>query len=97
MTQPGEGYSREPGSVVERAADAAIKAAEALLEAEDAELKQMIVLVYADGAPPGELDCVSAGHGYDDGRELLADIFAHFSGAAKAMGLEVKLAPFGMG
>lgn len=88
---------RSPQLLVEYAADAAMAAANHILEREGAKLTTMIVLLHAEQVPEGELDCCSAGHGYDDGRELLADVFGHFAGAAKQLGIEVKIAPLGRG
>lgn len=71
----------------------------------------MVVLIYAEGVPEGELDCTTAAEGVEDGEELLGVVFSHFgaclkrsrktgnspTGAARAMGVEVKLAPLRRG
>ena len=97
MTQGDEGYSHTPRSLVEDAAALAMERARIELDYGGARLKQMVVLIYAENVPEGQLDCTTAAEGVEDGEELLGVVFSHFAGAAKAMGTEVKIAPLGRG
>jgi hypothetical protein len=83
----------EPRTVVERAADAALRAVEESLEAEGAKALKVFVAVYADDVPADELECTTAGAGYDDARDLIAELLGHASAAAKQIGFTLHVVP----
>jgi hypothetical protein len=87
-----ENYS--PENAIEHAADAAMEAARTSLEAEGGEAVKVFVCIQAEGLPAGELDCTVAGHGYDDGPDLLAELLGYARGIAKRMNLPFDIAPF---
>lgn len=91
MTQPGE--SDTPRSTVERACDAALRAAAASLEAEAAEAVHIFVTVHAKDIPAGELDCATAGDGYEDAQELFIELAGALRGVGGAIGMQVTLIP----
>lgn len=87
------GPSHEPRNLIERAADAAFAAAAAELEHADAKLTTAFVALTGEGLPEGELDCVVAGLGYEDGRALVVDLAGHLVAAGQQIGIKIMLAP----
>lgn len=90
MTQP---ESDTPRWTVERACDAALRAVETSLQAEGAEAVHVFVTVHARDVPPGELDCATAGHGYDDAKDLFVELAGALSGVGKQIGVRVDIVP----
>lgn len=90
MALPGP--SNSPRTLVERAADAALRAVDVALAAEGASAVRIFVAVQAEDVGD-ELDCATAGSGYDDGAELLSELLGHASGCAKAIGVELQIVP----
>jgi hypothetical protein len=82
-----------PRNVVERACDAALRAAELSLENAGAEAVQIFVTLHAKDVPAGELDAASAGHGYEAAGELLAELLGAASALGKALGLRIDVIP----
>ena len=87
------GESNTPRTLVERAADRGMSAIEDALGVEDAEAHRIFVIIHASKVPGGEPDCTVAGRGYEDGRELLAELMGHASGVAKELGLRMHVFP----
>jgi hypothetical protein len=87
------GSSEEPRNLVEHAADAGIRAIEAHLAHADAKIKSLLIVLDAEGVPEGELDCVSAGSGIKDPRDLIAMLAGHLAGAGRQVGLRVEIIP----
>jgi hypothetical protein len=85
--------SEEPRNLVEHAADAGLKAIQAHLAHADAEVVEVFILLHAANVPSGEPDTVTAGDGFDDARDLVAFVAAHFVGAARGVGLRVDIIP----
>jgi hypothetical protein len=85
------GPSDEPRIAVERAADAAMRAAAVSLKAEGARLTKLFVCLVAEDVPAGELDATVAGHGYEDAAELISELVGHLSGASRAAGLQLQV------
>jgi hypothetical protein len=91
MTLPDE--SDRPRQLVEHAGAAGMRVIEQALADSGAKAEHIFVLIHASGTPAGELDCTAAGQGYEDGRELLAELLSHAGSMAKAMGLEMHIVP----
>lgn len=85
--------SPEPRNLVEHAADAGITAITAYLAHHDAKVQRLLIVLDASDLPPGEQDCVSAGSGIEDPKEVIAMLAGHFIGAARAIGMQVELIP----
>jgi hypothetical protein len=87
------GPSDVPRTTVEHAADFALDSVESYLLRDGAKPVRVFVAIHAADVPPGELDCTTAGYGYEDARDLLAELLTHASGCAKALGLTVHVIP----
>jgi hypothetical protein len=87
------GSSEEPRNLVEHAADAGIQAIAAHLAHADAKVKTLLIVLDAEDVPEGELDCVTAGSGIEDPRELVAMLAGHLAGAGRQIGLKVQIIP----
>lgn len=81
-----------PGSLVDDAAAAAMEACEATLEAGDASLDYVIVLVGATGTPADEDECTSAGSGFDTTERFAVELMQHAIMALKAHGVNAQVA-----
>lgn len=91
------GESDEARYLIEHAAAAAMQAAEETLAPAGAELKKMFVLLFAEGVPEGQPDATSAGRGYEDAEDLMAEVFGHFRQSMKQLGVTVEIARLGRG
>jgi hypothetical protein len=87
------GSSEEPRNLVEHAADAGIQAIAAHLAHADAKIKTLLIVLDAEDVPEGEVDCVSAGSGIEDPRDLIAMLAGHLAGAGRQVGLTVQIIP----
>lgn len=85
--------SDEPNSRVCAAADAALRAMEASLEIEGAEIERAFVLLVAKGLPPDELDACTAGTGIEDAADLLGLLMSHVVQAGQQLGLKIAVVP----
>jgi hypothetical protein len=85
--------SEEPRNLVEDAIWAGVRAVEAQLQAADARLVNVFVLVRADGVPSGEPDTGTGGDGFEDAKDLVSHLAVHFIAAAESVGLQVQLIP----
>lgn len=94
---PRLSYSDEPTTVVERAAAAAMRAAELECERNGAAAQHVFVIVHADDVPAGELDCTVAGAGYEDSTDLLAELLGHAERVAAAGGMRLQIHTLGVG
>lgn len=85
-----DGESRVARNTVEEAADAGIEATKAKLAEHGFKVDKMFVLV-SSTIPDGERGVVSAGYGFIDGKDMLADVIAHAKLAATQLGLELHI------
>lgn len=92
---PRRSIRDEPESTVERAAAAALEAAEQSLVAAGATAERVFVVVRADSVPAGELDCTIAGHGYEDAGDLMAELLVHLREVAAVNGFTLHVMPIG--
>lgn len=83
--------SEEPDSRIADAANAAMDAATACLEAEGLELAHAFVLLHAEGTAEGEPDSITSGLGFEDDDELLQALYIYFAGAMKQKGYDVQM------
>lgn len=83
--------SETPKTLVDRAADEAMKAAERHLNEHGAEPRHMLVIIDAKGQPADEPNATAAGHGYDNDRDVLAELLTHAHELGKEMGVEVNV------
>jgi hypothetical protein len=79
-----------PDTAAGRAAAAALEAVERSLESEGASMEHVFVTVHAGGVPTGD-DCCTAGHGFDDPRDLLAELLSTVTSIGKPLGVDVDL------
>jgi hypothetical protein len=86
------GYTTEPESFVEKAADAGLKAINEFL-GEQAVAEEIVILLRIKGQPEGELDSVTAGHNIEDGRDLIVSLASHLVQAGAMIGMEVRILP----
>jgi hypothetical protein len=82
-----------PTDTVQRAANAALEAVGTALNDEGAVAVRIFVTLQARDVPAGELDCCTAGEGYDDARDLLAELVGAASSVAKQLGLRLDVIP----
>ena len=94
------GASGAPRNLVERAADAAMRAAEETLGAAGASLEIVYVALHAKDVPAGELDSVSSAGGAglpaeldERATDVVAFLAATFVSTGKAVGLDVRIVP----
>jgi hypothetical protein len=81
-----------PKSLIERAANAAMDAAEKTLTDEGYELDKLYVALNANGAE-GERDACAAIRGTDDAREILAFLMSEAISVGKRLGVEIQVMP----
>lgn len=86
--------SDTPNSVVERAAASGLAAIEDSLQALGAEPVHIFISVHANGVPEWELDCCTAGSGYEDTRELITELLGAAASAGKRLGLTIDVIPY---
>lgn len=87
----GMGGSETPVTAVDHAADAGLRAIENALIANGARACHVLILVYAEGQPEGEPNSTLAGQGYEDGRELLAELLTHAHEVGAKIGVDVNV------
>ena len=78
MTQ-SDHVSYSPMDAVQRAADAAIRAAEASLATDGARLEHLFIMLHAEDVPAGEFDACTARQGFKSGEDLLAEFLTAVS------------------
>jgi hypothetical protein len=85
MSQP------EPRDLLSLASDAAMRAAEELLEANGADLALMMVTLVATGLPPGEHNANTAGLGFGTDDELFAFLLGVVGEVGERIGRDVRV------
>lgn len=93
--------SEEPGELVEHAAQAAMDAAEAVLNEGGASIATLYVALHANGVPDGEQDAVAAAAGDDLSedvglrtRDVVAFLVSEAAQVGREIGLDVRIMPF---
>lgn len=79
----------EPEDLISRAANAAINAAEDLLEDNGAELALMTVTLVATGLPPGQPNANTAGFGFETDEEFFAFLLGVIGEVGARVGRDV--------
>lgn len=94
------GASGEPRNLIERAADAALRAIEDALEQAGARPARVFVAIQAADVPAGERDAVVAATGAElpadldeRAREVVAFLIGEAAQAGKALGLDIRVVP----
>src|SRR6185369_13152776 len=87
------GPAHEPRNLVERAGDAALEAVDATLAAGGAELDHVLVILHATGVPAGEQDVCECGSGFENPRDLLAELLTYAIQVGRELGVDVRLHP----
>ena len=93
MDDPIRGSSEEPRYLVERAADAGIKAIAEVLAHADTKIERLLILLDAETTPGDEPDSTSAGVNVEDARDVVALCVLHATSSARQIGLKIDLLP----
>lgn len=90
----GPDYSTDgrelPRTRVDRAAEAAMTAIEGAV---GEHLRHALIIIDCERLPDGEMNATVAGHGYEDTRELIAELLDHASKIGEEIGYDVHVIP----